>query len=56
LGGSNLGFADGHAAWWPAEKILYGGADWRWQVPDSQKQPAELLGIGLCMDETVGSP
>ncbi len=25
LGGSNLGFADGHAAWMPAEAILYGG-------------------------------
>ena len=25
LGGSNIGFADGHAAWMPAEAILYGG-------------------------------
>ncbi len=56
LGGVNLGFADGHAAWWQAEKVLYGGEDWRGHVPDSQKQPPELLGVGLCMDETEGSP
>jgi prepilin-type N-terminal cleavage/methylation domain-containing protein/prepilin-type processing-associated H-X9-DG protein len=56
LGGCNLGFADGHAAWWPAEAILYGGEDWRWQVDDSLKKEPEILGIGLCMDETVGSP
>jgi len=56
LGGSNLGFADGHAAWWQAEKILFGGADWRGHIPDSQKQPAELLGIGLCMETSLESP
>ncbi len=27
LGGENLGFADGHAAWMPAETILFGGED-----------------------------
>ena len=29
LGGSNLGFMDGHARWYPAEAILTGGPDWR---------------------------
>ncbi len=24
LGGSNIGFADGHAQWMPAEQILFG--------------------------------
>jgi prepilin-type processing-associated H-X9-DG protein len=27
LGGSNLGFADGHAAWWNAERLLDKWAD-----------------------------
>jgi prepilin-type N-terminal cleavage/methylation domain-containing protein/prepilin-type processing-associated H-X9-DG protein len=25
MGGSNMGFADGHAAWWDSERILFGG-------------------------------
>jgi prepilin-type N-terminal cleavage/methylation domain-containing protein/prepilin-type processing-associated H-X9-DG protein len=30
MGGSNLGFADGHAKWMPAEEILWGGTkSWR---------------------------
>jgi prepilin-type processing-associated H-X9-DG protein len=56
LGGVNLGFADGHAAWWDAEKVLFGAEDWRGHIPDSQKQEPELLGIGLCMETSLESP
>jgi len=45
LGGSNLGFADGHAAWMPSEKILFSGE------PSSEwVQPSEvlLLGVYVC--------
>jgi prepilin-type processing-associated H-X9-DG protein len=36
LGGNNLGFADGHAAWWPADAM----------IAAANKQPQELEGIG----------
>jgi len=31
LGGVNLGFADGHAAWWPSEKVLSGSRNHPWR-------------------------
>jgi prepilin-type N-terminal cleavage/methylation domain-containing protein/prepilin-type processing-associated H-X9-DG protein len=53
LGGVNLGFADGHAAWMSSESVLHGGRDYRWFIPESQKQPTTALAItgpvGLCM-------
>ena len=45
LGGSNLGFADGHAAWMNAEAILFGGEKWSSYIP--QDEPI-LLGVGTC--------
>ena len=49
LGGDNLGFADGHAKWFPAEEILWGGEDHRKYLPESQrKQNSPLQGIWLC--------
>ena len=56
LGGVNLGFADGHAKWYPAEVVLFGGEDLRWQIPDSQKQEPLLLGVMLCGDYSAASP
>jgi len=53
LGGVNLGFADGHAAWMSSEAVLSGGKDYRWFIPDGQKKPDTALAIvgpvGLCM-------
>jgi prepilin-type N-terminal cleavage/methylation domain-containing protein/prepilin-type processing-associated H-X9-DG protein len=45
LGGSNIGFADGHAAWFPAEAILFGGENWSGYGDDS----GLLLGVGVCI-------
>ncbi len=57
LGGTNLGFADGHASWMSAEAILFGAEDWRWQVPANQKNPLPpIIGIGVCGDYTPQSP
>jgi prepilin-type processing-associated H-X9-DG protein len=56
LGGSNLGFADGHASWMNAEAILFGAEDWRWQIPAGQKQEPLIEGIGICGDYTPDSP
>ena len=53
LGGTNLGFADGHAAWMPSEAVLSGGIDYRYFIPASQKKPVTAVSIvgpvGLCM-------
>jgi prepilin-type N-terminal cleavage/methylation domain-containing protein/prepilin-type processing-associated H-X9-DG protein len=46
LGGSNIGFADGHAKWFSAEFILFNGEPWSPWVPRNE-HPA-LLGIGVC--------
>ncbi len=45
LGGSNLGFTDGHAAWMPSEKILFSG-----EPSSPYVQPSEvlLLGVYVC--------
>jgi prepilin-type N-terminal cleavage/methylation domain-containing protein/prepilin-type processing-associated H-X9-DG protein len=57
LGGTNLGFADGHASWMSAEAILFGAEDWRWQIPAEQKNPRPaIIGIGVCGDYTPQSP
>ena len=52
MGGVNLGFADGHAAWISSETVLTGGRDYRWFIPESQKKPDTALTIvgpvGLC--------
>jgi len=57
LGGTNLGFADGHAAWMSSEAVLQGGPDYRWFIPDSQKKPTTALAItgpvGLCMSPDI---
>jgi len=47
LGGSNLGFADGHASWMASETILFGGENWSgWASnPDNPL----LLGLGVCI-------
>jgi len=45
LGGSNIGFADGHAAWFPAEAILFGGENWSGYGDDS----GLLMGVGVCI-------
>ncbi len=44
LGGSNIGFADGHAAWFSAEAILWGGENWGGFGNDSDL----LRGFGVC--------
>jgi prepilin-type N-terminal cleavage/methylation domain-containing protein/prepilin-type processing-associated H-X9-DG protein len=55
LGGSNIGFADGHAAWFPAEAILFGGENWSGWGDDS----GLLMGVGVCIaptTECMGAP
>ena len=51
MGGTNLGFADGHAAWMSSEAVLSGGYDYRWFIPDNRKNqsPAIVGPVGLCM-------
>jgi prepilin-type N-terminal cleavage/methylation domain-containing protein/prepilin-type processing-associated H-X9-DG protein len=49
LGGSNIGFADGHAAWFPAETILFGGENWSGYGMDDPL----LLGVGVWINPTV---
>ena len=44
LGGSNLGFADGHAAWMPSEAILYGGDE----AHAAGRTNAPLEGLQMC--------
>jgi len=48
LGGSNLGFADGHAAWWQAERILFGGSDHSHHAI----HPQLLYGVMSCFNPT----
>jgi len=48
LGGSNLGFADGHAAWMPAETILFGGYDYSHHAI----HPQLLYGVNTCFNPT----
>jgi prepilin-type N-terminal cleavage/methylation domain-containing protein/prepilin-type processing-associated H-X9-DG protein len=51
MGGTNLGFADGHAAWMSSEAVLSGSVDERWFIPQGRKNPnPAILGpVGLCM-------
>jgi len=44
LGGSNIGFADGHAAWMPAEVILFGGDLYN----AAGRTNAPLEGLAMC--------
>jgi prepilin-type N-terminal cleavage/methylation domain-containing protein/prepilin-type processing-associated H-X9-DG protein len=44
LGGSNLGFADGHAKWMSSEAILFGGENGSGYA----KEPPDLLGLACC--------
>jgi prepilin-type N-terminal cleavage/methylation domain-containing protein/prepilin-type processing-associated H-X9-DG protein len=44
LGGSNIGFADGHAAWMPAEEILFGGDE----AHGFGRTAAPLEGLEIC--------
>jgi prepilin-type N-terminal cleavage/methylation domain-containing protein/prepilin-type processing-associated H-X9-DG protein len=48
LGGSNLGFADGHAKWYPAEKLLMAGENWSTHGDGTE----ELEGLGVCFNPT----
>jgi prepilin-type N-terminal cleavage/methylation domain-containing protein/prepilin-type processing-associated H-X9-DG protein len=47
LGGVNLGFADGHAAWWHAEKLLVSVPDLRPGAPQELRPDIEGP-VGLC--------
>jgi len=44
MGGSNLGFADGHAKWWDAEAILFNG----WNNSGHAVVPPGLDGLECC--------
>jgi prepilin-type N-terminal cleavage/methylation domain-containing protein/prepilin-type processing-associated H-X9-DG protein len=53
LGGSNIGYADGHAAWMASEMILFGGEPWNlshdWAVGlPKPTEPPLLEGPGIC--------
>ena len=51
LGGDNLGFADGHATWMPADTILLGGADHTRQGI----HPQVYYGMCVCVNLTAVS-
>jgi prepilin-type processing-associated H-X9-DG protein len=46
LGGSNLGFCDGHAKWMASEAILFGGENWSGYATSD---PPLLYGLGVCI-------
>jgi len=48
MGGSNLGFADGHARWFPAETILFGG----YQCSGYATEPLVFDGLETCFFPT----
>jgi prepilin-type N-terminal cleavage/methylation domain-containing protein/prepilin-type processing-associated H-X9-DG protein len=49
LGGSNVGFADGHAKWFSSEAILSGSTDFRWFITEAQRnQTVMISNISLC--------
>jgi len=43
LGGSNLGFLDGHAAWWKADAIIAGAGNWKDPNPQLQGVNCQCL-------------
>jgi prepilin-type N-terminal cleavage/methylation domain-containing protein/prepilin-type processing-associated H-X9-DG protein len=47
LGGSNLGFADGHAQWFPAETILWGGTPSSWPGQTWNEPASQVLFEGV---------
>ena len=48
MGGSNLGFADGHAGWFPSETILFGG----WNNSGYATVPQVFDGLECCFFPT----
>ena len=49
MGGSNLGFADGHAKWFSGEAILTGASDERWFINESDRNKDPFLtGVQEC--------
>jgi len=54
LGGSNIGFADGHAAWMPSESILNNSVDWGgYRGDDPNRDYAITGGVGYCGRPTL---
>jgi prepilin-type processing-associated H-X9-DG protein len=59
LGGSNIGFADGHAAWMSSETLLWNApmspAPWGWEAytPPAEIMPSQILidGLYICCFE-----
>jgi len=49
MGGSNLGYADGHAAWMASEAILFGGENWSGYADGSNR----IEGLGVCINPNV---
>jgi prepilin-type N-terminal cleavage/methylation domain-containing protein/prepilin-type processing-associated H-X9-DG protein len=49
LGGSNIGFCDGHAKWMSSEAILFGGENWS----GYGVEPTQLYGLGVCFNPTA---
>jgi prepilin-type N-terminal cleavage/methylation domain-containing protein/prepilin-type processing-associated H-X9-DG protein len=49
LGGSNLGFADGHAKWYPADQVMLGGYD----HTRNGIHPQFLYGLCICVNLTA---
>ncbi len=49
MGGDNIGFADGHAKWFPAETVLWGAEDHRRYLPmNAETTEPLLLGVWVC--------
>jgi len=49
MGGSNIGFADGHAAWMNSEQILSRSTDDRWFITDAQRNKDPIItNLNLC--------
>jgi prepilin-type N-terminal cleavage/methylation domain-containing protein/prepilin-type processing-associated H-X9-DG protein len=49
MGGSNVGFADGHAKWFSSEAILSGSTDNRWFIDESYRnKDITIANVYLC--------
>ena len=49
MGGSNIGFADGHATWMNSEEILSRSTDSRWFITDAQRNKDPIItNLNLC--------
>ena len=51
LGGSNLGYADGHAAWMSSEQIMFAGENWSGYAANPDNP--QILGFGVCIVPVV---